>query len=331
MVARELVGRGAVVAAGVVLAGAVGWALFVLVPDSLSELLGVALTVALAAVGGRVAAGLAARRFPSYNVAEVSVSGPIARDGGEPNPLSFAPVSPGADEVVEQIERAAADPAVEALLLQLNTPGGEIVPSDDIRRAVATFEGPVVGYATDVCASGGYLVGAACDELWAQEQTLVGSIGVRGSRPNAAALADRLGVSYERFTAGEYKDAGTPLKEVADDERRYLQGLIDDFYDVFVERVAADRDLDPEHVRATEAKVFLGREAADIDLVDRVGTRDDAEASLDGRLGGVEGVKSFEPSSGLTGRLGAGTRRVAYALGAGVASRLGDDRVRFRY
>ena len=331
MVARELVGRGVVVAAGVAVAAVVGWVLFVVVPETLSELVGVVLTVVLAVVGGRVAAGLAARRVPDYNVAEVSLSGPITRDGGQPDPLALAPGSPGVEAVVDQIERADDDPAVEALLLRLNTPGGEIVPSDDVRRAVAAFEGPVVGYATDVCASGGYLVAAACDEVWAQEQTLVGSIGVRGSRPNAAALADRLGVAYEQFTAGEYKDAGTPLKEIAADERRYLQGLVDDFYDAFVERVAADRDLDPEHVRATEAKVFLGREAVDIDLVDRVGTREDARASLDGRLGAVEGVESFESAPGLTDRLGAGARRVAYAFGAGVASRLGDGSVRFRY
>jgi len=107
-----------------------------------------------------------------------------------------------ADEIVDQIERADEDSGVRALLLKLNTPGGEIVPSEDIRIAAERFDGPTIAYATDVCASGGYDIAAGCDELWAREGSIVGSIGVIGSRVNAADLADRLGLSYERLAAG---------------------------------------------------------------------------------------------------------------------------------
>jgi len=84
-----------------------------------------------------------------------------------------------------------------------------VVPSDDIRLAAERFDGPTVAYATDVCASGGYWIASGCDELWAREGSIVGSIGVIGSRVNASALAEKVGLSYERFAAGDYKDAGT--------------------------------------------------------------------------------------------------------------------------
>jgi protease-4 len=315
----DRLGRLAVVVAGTVVATALGWLLFVALPGTLADLLGVLLAVAVAVLGLRAAGRFADRAFPDYNVAEVAVEGPITRDGGSPNPLGRVQGTP-ADEVVEQIESADDDDAVDALVVELNTPGGEIVPSDDIRAAAKSFDGPTVAYATDTCASGGYWIASGCDELWARENSLVGSIGVIGSRPNAADLADRLGVSYERYAAGKYKDAGNPLKEPTADDRAYLQGLIDDFYDDFVERVAEGRGMDPDVVRETEARVYLGREAHDRGLVDAVGDREAVLDRVEERLGVEASVRAFEPRRGLAARVRGGASAVAYAAGAGVAS-----------
>jgi protease-4 len=314
----DRLGRFAVVAVGTLIATAVGWLLFVVLPGTLADLLGVLLAVGVAVLGVRAAGRLADRAFPDYNVAEVAVEGPITRDGGSPNPLGAVQGTP-ADDVVDQIEAADEDDAVDALVVELNTPGGEIVPSDDIRAAARSFDGPTVAYATDTCASGGYWIASGCDELWARENSLVGSIGVIGSRPNAADLADRLGVSYERFAAGKYKDAGNPLKEPTEDDRAYLQGLIDEFYDDFVERVAEGRGIDEDAVRETEARVYLGREARDRGLVDAVGDRDAVLERVEGLLGVEASVRAFEPSRGIAGRIRGGATAVAYAAGAGVA------------
>jgi len=308
-----------------------GWALFVRFPGDLTDLLGVLLALAAVLVGLRTGASIARSLFPSYNVAEVAVEGPITRDGGS-GPLSRAPVGTAADEVVDQIERADADDSVRALLVKLNTPGGEIVPSKDIRLAAERFDGPTVGYATDTCASGGYEIAAGCDELWAREGSIVGSIGVIGSRVNAADLADRLGVDYEQFTAGRFKDAGTPLKELDETEREYLQSVVDDYYDQFVAGVAEGRDLEEGTVRDTEARVYLGREAADLGLVDDLGAREAVEDRVGERIGADPVVEEFSPERGLTDRLRGGATRVAYAFGAGLASTLadGDGEVRLR-
>lgn len=309
---------------GTLLAVAAGWLVFVVFPASLTDLLGVLLVLVTALLGARIAGKIAGSVAPSHNVAEVAVEGPITRDGGGGG-LTSPPTSPGADDIVDQIERADDDRGAEALLVKLNTPGGQIVPSEDIRLAAEAFDGPTVAYATDVCASGGYDIAAGCDELWAREGSIVGSIGVIGSRVNASDLADRLGLSYEQLTAGEYKDAGTPLKEFEEDEREYLQGLIDDYYDQFVETVAEGRELDEGTIRDTEARVFLGTEAHERGLVDDIGTREDVEERLESRLGEPVTVAEFEPSGGLVSRVRGGAQAVAFALGAGLTSAFEGD------
>ncbi|WP_097009141.1 signal peptide peptidase SppA [Natronoarchaeum philippinense] len=316
----------AAVLAGAVIAAGIGYVLFVEFPFGLAELLGIVLTLMLALVGARLAGSAVGSLFPQYNVAEVAVEGPITRDGGG-GPLPSQPGSTPADDIVEQIERADADDAVDALLVKLNTPGGEVVPSDDIKLAAESFDGPTIAYAQDTCASGGYWIASGCDELWARDATIVGSIGVIGSTVNAAGLAEKVGLSYERFAAGEYKDAGASLKELDDDERAYLQGIVDDLYDNFVERVADGRDLDAEAIRDTEARVYLGEDAAELGLVDHIGRREDVEDELADRLG-VESVtvEPFEPERGIAARVRGGAERAAYAFGAGVAGTVSDDR-----
>ena len=324
------IGRLLLALVGAVAAAVLGRYLFYDLPESPTELLGVLLVLGAALVGARLAAGAADRLFPAYNVAEVAVEGPIGRDGGG-GPVPGDRGGTAAGDAVEQIERADGDRNARALLVRLNTPGGEVVPSDDIRRAAAEFDGPTLAYATDTCASGGYWIASGCDELWARENSVVGSIGVIGSRLNAADLAERLGVRYERLAAGEYKDAGTPLKELSADERAYLQGIVDDLYESFVRRVAEGRGMEPAEIRATEARVYLGEEAREIGLVDDLGDRGDAEERLEERLRTDVTVAEFEPSRPPLARLVAGGQRIAYAFGAGLAGRLdADEGLRFR-
>lgn len=319
---------GAGIAAGVVGAAASAYgayALFVTIPAQTGLqwwMVGIISTTAgatalLAGVLGYELAG------PGDPVAEIAVEDAIRRDTA---PSVIGTSTPDADDIAEAIDDADADDDVEALLVTFNTPGGEITPSEDIARAVESFDGPTVGYARDLCASGGYHIASACDYLVARENALVGSIGVKGSRPNLSELADDLGIAYEELTAGEYKEAGAPLKEMEHDERQYLQSMIDGVYDAFVETVADRRGLDEQAIRDTEARVYRGAEAVDIGLVDATGTRADVEDWLDERVGdwtdeAALTVADRTPSrSPFAARLGLGS--VAYAFGAGIASQL---------
>ena len=259
-----------------------------------------------------------------YNVAKVTISGAIQRERGRMSPLSGSRPAT-ADAIVEQITDADEDERVEALFLELNTPGGEVLPSDDIRRAAADFDGPTIAYATDTCASGGYWIASGCDELWARDVSLVGSIGVVGSRPNAAGLADKLGISYEQFTAGEYKDAGVPLREIEADEREYLQSIVDGYYERFIETVSDGREMEPEAIRETEARIYLGSDAAEIGLVDELGTEQAVENRIGDLIDGDPTVKEFAPGRSLTERVGLAAERIAFAAGSGITNTVVGD------
>lgn len=320
------VGRLLIVITGTVLAALLGWALFVQGPGgSLAALLGILITIGVAIGGARFASNLAENYLAPYNVAEVAVEGPIRRQAGSRVPTS--PAATPADAIVDQIEAADADDNTEGLIVRLNTPGGEVLPSEDIRRAVDSFEGPTIAYATDTCASGGYWIAAGCDRIVAREGSIVGSIGVLASRVTAPELLDTVGLTYERLVAGEYKDAGVPLREMEESERTYLQGIVDDFYEAFLERVTEGRDVDEATVRETEARVYLGSDAAEKGLVDEVGTEEEVEAWLETALDGPVGIRAFEPPGGFAARFRQGAASVAYAFGAGLASVLVEGRV----
>lgn len=250
------------------------------------------------------------------DIATVTIEGEIRRDT---EPLDDKLKS---EKAVRAIEKA--DGSARALVLEIDSPGGEPTPSEEIRAAVKEFDGPTVAFARDVCASGAYLIAAGCDHVIAREGAMVGSIGVLGSRVTFSELADRLGIEYERLTAGEYKDAGVPLEPIEEDQREYLQGLIDDHYDLFVERVAEDRDIEPAAIRDTEARIYTGRRAHELGLVDDTGTMEDAmdhAAERVGRDPDVDKVTftSKNPSKSPIPSVSGAIHRVSYAVSSGVA------------
>jgi protease-4 len=327
---RGLLGLGITLLVAAMTAAA-GIFLFWYLPTSGTELVGVLLAVGVTLVGLRVGRSIADSALSSYDVAEVGVEGPIVRDAGGSS-LPSGPSAADADEIVEQIERADEDGSVEALLLHLNTPGGEVVPSEDVRAAAEDFDGPTIAYTSDLCASGGMWIASGCDELWAREGSIVGSVGVRFSQLRFDEFAEEHGINYEGVVSGEYKDAiGAPFKPLEEDEREYIQGLSDAWYEQFVDRVADATELEPAEVRDTEAKVYLGTDAADVGFVDELGDRDAIETALAEDLGTDEvAVERFEPERSLPERLQGGAAAVAYAVGAGAASVVAGDRPEMR-
>ncbi|MFB6312126.1 MAG: signal peptide peptidase SppA [Salinirussus sp.] len=307
-----------------VIAAATGWFLFVDYPASLTDLLGMLVAVMVVAGGLQLGSRLSSRVFPSYTVAEVAVEGPITRDSGSSG-IPRGPMTPGTDDIVEQIDAADADRAVEALLLKLNTPGGEVVPSEDIRRAAEEFDGPTIAYTQDLCASGGMWIASGCDEFWAREGSIVGSVGVIFAQFRVDELLDRLGVDYEGITSGEYKDALSPFRPMEDEHREYAQALSDAWYEQFVERVAQGTGMSEDAVRETEARIYLGMEAQELGMVDSLGDREVIEEQLEDEIDGPVRVEEFSPKGGLAERLRSGAADIAFALGAGFASRFGGE------
>jgi protease-4 len=172
------------------------------------------------------------------------------------------------------------DPAVRAVVLRINSPGGVVAPTQEIFAAVRRLreaKKPVVASLGSVAASGGYYVAVAADRIYASPGTLTGSIGVVMQMANLEGLLKKVGVEYVVVKAGAYKDVGNMARAMTPEERRILQSLLDDVYDQFISAVAEGRGLDPQAVRAfAEGRIYSGRQAQALRMVDDLGGLDDA-------------------------------------------------------
>ncbi|MDP6845496.1 MAG: signal peptide peptidase SppA [Candidatus Nanoarchaeia archaeon] len=181
------------------------------------------------------------------------------------------------DEVIAQIEFAQEDPKIKAVVLEINSPGGTVVGSREISTAVENFDKPIVAWMRENAASGAYWIASSTDHIVADPATTTGSIGVTGSYLQFSGLLDDYNVTYERFVSGEYKDTGTPFKEVSDNERDLLQRKINLLNDMFIDHIATSRNLSTVYVRDNaDGQIFLGIEALNKRLVDSLGGKEEA-------------------------------------------------------
>jgi len=199
------------------------------------------------------------------------------------------------DVVKEQLARAADDPRVKAVILKVDSPGGEVLASDDISRAIAEFQKkerkPVIVSMGSLAASGGYYVSAPCRWIVANELTITGSIGVIMSTWNYRGLMNKVGLRPFTFKSGEFKDMLSGSREpdsISDAEVKMLQKLIDETYGKFKSVVAAGRDWaheknkDEGRVLASnwqayaDGRILSGKEAYQLGFVDELGDFDTA-------------------------------------------------------
>lgn len=176
--------------------------------------------------------------------------------------------------VLEWTERLRKDPSVHGVLLYINSPGGAVVPSQEIHAAIKRLAAskPVVVYMSSAAASGGYYIAVAGDHIVASPSTLTGSIGVRMEMAEMKELFDTLGIHPQSLASGALKEAGTPFRPMREDERDYLQGIVQDMYECFIEDVAQGRKMSLEQVRAlADGRAYTGRQAKELGLVDEVG------------------------------------------------------------
>ena len=184
------------------------------------------------------------------------------------------------DGVIRVLGEYRDDPAVRAVVLRINSPGGVVAPTQEIFTAVRRLreaKKPVVASLGSVAASGGYYVAVAADRIYASPGTLTVSIGVVMQLANLEGLLKKVGVEYVVVKAGAYKDVGNMARAMTPEERRILQSLLDDVYDQFIGAVAEGRGLDPQAVRAfAEGRIYSGRQAQSLKMVDDLGGLEDA-------------------------------------------------------
>jgi protease IV len=190
---------------------------------------------------------------------------------------------------LEELEDLRHDGSIKAVVLRVDSPGGEVGASQELHDAVARLadEKPVVVSVGSVAASGAYYAAMAADSIVCTPGAVVGSIGVILSYPTAATLLDKLGVEWRVYKSGPLKDMGSFSRNPTEEEESVFDGIISDVYDQFVTAVADDRGLTREDVLSlADGRIFTGRQALEAGLVDRLGDYQDAIA-MAASMGGV--------------------------------------------
>jgi protease-4 len=196
------------------------------------------------------------------------------------------------ENLVEELNGYAEDSSIKAIVIRIDSPGGGVVPSQEIYNAVknAKKEGKkVVVSMGSVAASGGYYIAAAADKIVANPGTLTGSIGVKMEFPNLEKLLEKIGVKGMVVKSGEFKDIGSPYRDITDQEKKLLQDVIDDVHSQFIMAVAEGRHLPEPDVRAiADGRIFTGRQALALKLVDEMGDLGDSIRTA-GTMAGIKG------------------------------------------
>jgi protease-4 len=196
-------------------------------------------------------------------------------------------------DAIEELRKFRENPNVKAIVLRIDSPGGGVVPSQEIYSEVlkTRTEGrvKVVTSMGNLAASGGYYIAAATDRIVANPGTLTGSIGVIMELANVRGLLEKVGVQSVVIKSGKHKDLASPFRTMSVEDRAILQTVLDDVHDQFIQAVAAGRAMKVDQVRdLADGRIFTGRQARTVKLVDELGDLQDA-IKLAGKMGGIAG------------------------------------------
>lgn len=183
----------------------------------------------------------------------------------------------------QELEKAAKDDSVKAVILRMNSPGGTVSATDAMHTEVSRFrertKKPVVAFAQDMMCSGAYYTACAADRIMVQPTSVVGSIGVIFQTFDFSGSLDKIGAKSDAIKSGEMKDMGSPLKPMRIPERQIMQAIVDDFHVRFRKVVSAGRKLEGQALDAvTDGRVFTGENAVRLGLADEAGSLHDAIA-----------------------------------------------------
>ncbi|MGB9807945.1 MAG: signal peptide peptidase SppA [Thermosulfidibacteraceae bacterium] len=192
------------------------------------------------------------------------------------------------EEFFELLKEAINRDDVVGIVISINSPGGAVVPSQEIYDFImkSRSKKPIYSYISSIGASGAYYVASSTERIYVEKGSLVGSIGVIFTIPEIGKLAEKLGIKMVTIKSGRFKDTGNPFKDMTEEEKKYIESLVMNVYEQFVEDVARARKISVDELRKlADGRVFTGVEAKRLKLVDEVGTLDDAVSDLSRRLG----------------------------------------------
>src|SRR3989344_8997901 len=258
------------------------------------------------------------------NIAVIPVKGVILADDGYG---VFSEDVAASTEIVKLVRNAARSKSIKGIILEINSPGGSPVASEEIARAVKEANKTTVAWIREVGASGGYWVASATDHIVASKLSITGSIGVQASYLEFAGFLEDHNVTYQRFVGGDYKDLGNPLRKLEEGERRILQAKIDKMRDYFIDAVAENRNLPKKEVQKMATGLFyLGSEAKELGLVDEIGGKQEAIDYLKNELNLTDAhLREFKVERSLFDVLGSFMNENFFSLGRGLGSSLREE------
>lgn len=199
-------------------------------------------------------------------------------------------------DIIETLHRYRDQNNVRAIVIRINSPGGSVVPSqeifEEIRKTRRESGKPIVASLDSVAASGGYYIAVGCDRIVANPGSLTGSIGVIAQWFNMEGLLNWARLKPETLMSGSLKDAGSPYRDLSPEERTYLQNIVSQLHRQFVEAVAEGRRgkmSRAEIEQVADGRVFVGEEARKLKLVDDLGNLQDA-VQIAANLAGIRGT-----------------------------------------
>ncbi len=201
--------------------------------------------------------------------------------------------------IVDQLGEFADDDAIRAVVLRIDSPGGGAAAAQEIYQEVSRLrkKKKVVASLGSVAASGGYLIATGADRIVANPGTITGSISAVMHFADVQELMKKVGVRASVVKSGKFKDIGSPLRDMTAEERQLIQGIVDDIYDQFVRTIAENRKLPLDNVvKIADGRIFSGRQAQQLKLVDELGGLQDAVLTA-GRLAGIEGKPGIVPAA----------------------------------
>jgi protease-4 len=219
-----------------------------------------------------------------------SSGGDFGSLGGQIAVVDVDGVIMSADTIVDQLRRYDQDSNVKAIVLHINSPGGAAAPSQEIYHEVRHIRDekkkPIVASVESVGASGAYYIASGCDKIYANEASIVGSIGVIMEWTNYGDLLKWAKLKSETLKAGALKDAGSPTRDLTPAERAYFQGLVDNMHAQFIDDVAAGRNLKVADIQPlATGQVWTGQQAVPLHLIDKTGSFRDALLETARRVG----------------------------------------------
>lgn len=258
------------------------------------------------------------------NVAIIPINGIITPDssgGGLASPLGTS-----ATKTLELIEKAVEKEEIKAIILEINSPGGTPVASDEIARAIKEANKTTVAVIRETGASGAFWIATAADRVLANRMSVTGSIGVKSSYLEVEGLLDDFNVTYRQLIAGKYKDIGTPYKEMTKEEQMLFQKILDKLHNEFIEAVAENRNMPVAKVKKlATGMIYLGSEAKDLGLIDAIGGKKEALEYIED-LHDIEAeTVLYKQAGGLFGSLGGLSTDLFYQVGRGIGSTLNQD------